>query len=596
MSHAFISRFRLGLIVLGILAAFGIAIGRLYFLHVHEQDRLQQIVNQNRSRSDIIHSRRGNIVDAKGNLLAATRSTIELGVDPHSFDATSTPKLRELSVLLNLPLEPLREACSKKYIKGDYPGGMRAVRWKKLADHVDEVVYEKVKALKIKGIYGNRRFERVYPGGDLAAHVLGFVNKEDTAVTGVERYMDFYLRGQNGWRESEKDGLRREMAHFRRREVAPTNGLDIELTLDQFVQHIIEEELERLNEVYAPKAATIIVSEPATGSILGLANTPSFDPNTFWEFPVDSHRNRAVTDLFEPGSTFKIVPASAALNEELVKPDDIFDADVKELLYQGRRVSLPRDHHDFGLLSVREIVVKSSNRGAAYLGMLLGEERLYNYARQFGFGEFAGYHSDGEVRGILHPVKNWDGLTITRMPMGHAVSATPLQIHYAFSVIANRGVLMQPQLIRRVFDVERGTVLTFKPTPRRRVISMRTAQVMTQFLSEVVGSEGTAQQAHIPGFVIAGKTGTSQKIVEGRYSNQHHIASFAGFFPADRPELLISVVVDEPQCSGVGYGGRVAAPVFRRVAERLIQYKGIQPFSQSDNALVWEGGHFDGLR
>lgn len=590
MSHLFISRFRLGLVTVGVVAGFGIIIWRLFFLHVHDQERLQQIVSNNRSRSEVTYSRRGNIVDVKGNLLAATRSTIEVGVDPQSFDEDDVLKLKDVAALLDMPLAVLRQSCTQKY----YPGTKRAVRWKKLAEAVDEGVYERIKALKIKGIYGNRKFERVYPGEELAAHVLGFVNKEGTAVMGVERYMDFYLSGQNGWRESERDGRRREMAQFRHREVEPTDGLNVELTLDQMVQHIIEEELERLMEEYAPMAATIIVSEPATGAILGLANVPSFDPNIFWKFPLAAHRNRAVTDLFEPGSTFKVVPASAALNEGLVEPDDTFDANVESLHYRGRRVSLPRDHHEFGVLSVREIVVQSSNRGAAYLGMLLGADRLYDYAKQFGFGEPAGYHANAEAAGTLHLVKNWDGLTITRLPMGHAVSATPLQVHYALSVIANRGVLMHPQLIRRVFDAEGNTVVTFKPQPRRRVVSTRTAETMTGFLCEVVGGpQGTAPQAHIPGFTIAGKTGTSQKIVEGRYSHGKHIASFAGFFPASRPDLLISVVVDDPECEGVGYGGRVAAPIFRRVAERLIQYKGIHP---SNESLVWEGGDFDWLR
>ena len=590
MIKAFVSSFRLGVLTFFILIGFGVLTVRLYHLHILEHDRLAEIVENNRNRSEVIHSRRGNIVDVQGNLLATSHSSIEVGVDPEFLDTDDKSKFPELASLLDIPLEKLELAFQPTIQSG------RPVRWRKLADGVDELVYEKILALNIRGIYGNRTFDRVYPGETLAAHVLGFVNKEDTAVMGIERAMDFYLRGQNGWRESERDGRLREIAHFRSREVAATDGLDVELSLDQMIQNIIEQELQVLAEMYRPKSATIIVSEPATGYLLGLANYPTFNPNNFWEFDIASHRNRAVTDTFEPGSTFKIIPASAALNESLVTPDDQFDCSLNKLSYGERVVRLPKDIHDFGLLSVREIVSQSSNRGAAQLGMLLGSKRLYNYSRDFGFGAPTGYEASGEVGGVLHPINNWDGLTITRLPIGHAVSATPLQVHYAMSVVANRGILMQPQFVRRVFDRDTGTVLNFKPVPRRRVLSNRTAQIMAQMLRRVVDPEGTAQRADIPGFQVAGKTGTTQKIIEGSYSNDHHVASFVGFLPANRPQVVITVIVDDPKSDGVGYGGQIAAPFFRNVAEQIIKYKGIQPIDETENTLVWEGSDFDWLR
>lgn len=590
MIKAFVSSYRLGFLALLILVGFGVLTGRLYYLHILEHDRLAEIVENNRNRSEVIHSRRGNIVDVQGNLLATSHSSIEVGVDPELLNTADKNKFPELADLLDIPLQKVEQAFQKTIRSG------RPVRWRKLANSVDESLYDKVLALKIRGVYGNRKFDRAYPGGTLAAHVLGFVNKENTAVMGVERAMDFYLRGQNGWRESERDGRLREMAHFRSREVAARDGLDVEISLDQMIQNIIEQELQALAEAYRPEFASIIVSEPATGYVLGLANYPTFNPNAFWEFDVASYRNRAVTDIFEPGSTFKIIPASAALNEALVTPDDQFDCSLSKLTYGGRMVRLPGDIHEFGFLSVREIVSQSSNRGAAQLGILLGAERLYNYCRDFGFGVPTGYEASGEVGGILHPVKDWDGLTITRLPIGHAISATPLQVHYAMSVIANRGVLMQPQLVRRIFDRETGTVLTFKPMPRRRVLSNRTAQIMTQMLKDVVDPEGTAQQADIPGFQVAGKTGTSQKIINGSYSTSQHVASFVGFLPANRPQVVITVVVDDPQCDGIAYGGRVAAPTFRKVAQQIIKYKGIQPIDETENTLVWEGSNFDWLR
>ena len=584
MGKGSIPRLRLWLVIAVILSAFGGGIGRLYYLHIHDVERLERIVASNRSRSEILYSRRGNIIDAQGNLLATTQLVREVGVDPQHTQPADISKLPELAALLQIPLIEIQPYFT------DASGWRRkSVRWKKLARGVDEDTHKKIMALKIKGVYGNRTFERIYPARSLAAHVLGFINRDNLPVMGVERDMDFYLRGQNGWRESERDGHRREIAHFRSREVAPTDGLNVELTLDQMIQNIIEEELQSIVAEYQPESASIIVSDPSTGYILGLANFPTFDPNLFLKFDVATHRNRAITDTFEPGSAFKIVPISAALNERLVSPDDTYDCTINEVSYNGRRLRLPRDHRPFGVLSIRDIVIRSSNRGAAYIGTLLGAQRLYDYCKNFGFGAPTGYGSNAEVSGVLHPIKKWDGLTVTRLPIGHAVSATPFQLHYAMSVIANRGVLMQPRIVRRVFKRDQETIITFKPIPRRRVITTRVAETMTQLLRGVVGSEGTARAANLPEFAIAGKTGTTQKLVEGRYSSEHHIASFVGFFPANRPEILITVVVNEPQNEGVGYAGFVAAPAFRRVAKQVIQYRGIQPENEQKRAFVFKG-------
>ncbi len=600
MSKAFVSSTRASLICGAVAFAFCVLLGRLFFLHVLDQQTLAEHVTANRKTFNVIEARRGNILDSRGNLLASTQTTYHIGVDPQSVDEVDPEKLQELARLIGSPVEAIETAFNTKVRKGeDFAQEVRLIRWAVLAKNVDSATNDAVAALRIKGVYSNRAHARSYPSGQLAAHILGYVNKEDTPVTGIERHFDYYLRGQDGWRESERDGRRRELAQFRDREVEPTNGFNVQLTIDQTVQHIVENEIERLVTQYKPEGVSIIVSRPGTGEVLALANYPTFDPNAFFDtqrFPIANQRNRALTDVFEPGSTFKIVPAAAVLNEGLVDAADIFDTGVERVSYRGRTLRLPSDHKEYPRLSVRDIVVKSSNRGAAQLGMLLGEGRLHDYTAAFGFGERTGCEIGGEVAGTLHPVRNWDGLTITRMPMGHALSATPMQVHMATSVIANDGLLMEPMLVDRVLDIDGSDVIRFAPKAKRRVVSVDVAEAMAQMLADVVGENGTAQRAAIDRYAVAGKTGTTQKIVNGQYSRQHHVASFSGFFPADEPALVITVVVDEPKLAGVGYGGSVAAPAFRNIADACIGYLGIRPSRSSDAFLALQPSPYDRSR
>ena len=600
MSKAFVSTARAALVSSAVAFAFCVLIGRLFYLHVWEQEALLEHVESNRRMVQIIEARRGNVVDNRGNLLATTHTRIDLGVDPQSVRETDREKFTELANLIDQPLEKVIRAIETKTRKGsDHAQAVSLIKWAYLAKGLDEDTYDKVRELGIKGVYGNRKYSRTYPGGKLAAHVLGYVNHEETPVTGVERFFDYYLRGQDGWRETERDGRRREMAQFRAREVAPADGLNVALSVDLMVQHIVEQEVARLAAEYNPESVSVIVSEPSTGAVMAMANYPTYDPNEFYntkKYPIDSQRNRALTDLIEPGSTFKIVPAAAALNEEIVAPEDIFETGVERVSYKGRSLKLPSDHHTYDSLSMHDIVVKSSNRGAAHLGLILGENRLHDYAEAFGFGEKTGFDLGGEVSGTLHSVKNWDGLTITRLPMGHAVSATPMQIHGAMSVIANKGVLMEPLIAERVFDAAGNDIVHFSPKAKRRVVSTEVAQTVADMLVDVVGKDGTARKAAIDNYSVAGKTGTTQKIVNGKYSRQHHVASFSGFFPANKPALVITVVVDEPQLKGVGYGGSVSAPAFRNIAEACIAYLGIRPSRPDASFLALKHSRYDRSR
>jgi cell division protein FtsI (penicillin-binding protein 3)/stage V sporulation protein D (sporulation-specific penicillin-binding protein) len=589
MSKAFVSSGRSALLTLAVTAAFCVLLGRLFYLHVWNQESLRAHVEGNRKMVNVVEARRGNIVDTRGNLLATTRTSYNIGLDPQAFRESDREKLPQLAAILGVPLAEIESAIDRKVRQSGSDGqAVQLIRWAVLAKGANEATHDAVKALGIRAVYGNQSHSRAYPSGQLAAHVLGYVNKEETPVTGIERYFDYYLRGQDGWRETERDGRRHEVARFREREVAPSDGLNIELTIDQMVQHLVEAEISRLSAEYDPKGISIIVSQPGTGAVLAMANYPSYDPNEFYnteKYPIANQRNRALTDVFEPGSTFKIVPAAAALNEGVVHPGDVFQTGMKRVSYRGRTLSLPDDHRTYEELSMHDIVVKSSNRGAAHLGLMLGEERLYNYAARFGFGEPTGCDLGGEVGGTLHRPGSWDGLTITRLPMGHAVSATPMQVHSAMSVIANKGVLMEPMLATRIFDASGNDVLRFQAKAKRRVVSTEAAHTVAMMLADVVGEDGTARRAFIENYDVAGKTGTTQKIVGGRYSNQHHVASFSGFFPAENPALVVTVVVDEPQGPGIGYGGSVAAPAFRNIAESCIAYLGIRP-ARSDASFV----------
>ena len=580
MKSYFISPFRFYFIFFSVSFAFCSLGGRLVYLQLFKATDYAELASGARKNFIEVKARRGDIVDSKGNLLATTRSVVEIGVDPHSVTEEDWGKFGPLADLLEVPRSEIEGAARKLTRRGGREGKeVRKVRWVKLKDEVDEETYRFVQKLKIKGVYGNFKHSRLYPNRQLASHVLGFVNKEGVPAMGVERYANYYLKGQDGWKESEKDGRRHEMPQHRSFEVSEHDGLNVELTIDRMIQDMVEGELKGIVEEFDPISASIIVSEPKTGYVLALGNVPDFDPNLFNEAELSDQRNRALSDVYEPGSTFKIVAVSGAMNEGLVGPEDLIDCSISTVQRGSRRLRLPSDHHPLGAISLSEVVQKSSNRGAAQLGIKLGPQKLYDYCRAFGFGQRTGIGIGGERQGVLHHPKRWDGLTITRLPMGHAVSATPMQVHSSMSAVANEGILMKPQFMRRAFDSEGKTVVSFNPKPVRRVVHSGVAKSLNKLLVSVVSNEGTATRARLSGFDVAGKTGTTKKLIEGRYSNRHHVASFVGFFPADDPKIVITVVVDEPKMKKglTGYGGSVAAPAFQRLGKKIIAYMGLKP-------------------
>lgn len=616
MSKGFASNYRIVLLGAGILASFGCIGARLLDLHVIERDNLIGYVDRARRQITVETAKRGDILDIRGDRLATSRSLIVLGVDPQSLVPADQAKWPELARLIGMPLDELArifttktravpalasvsevEAVDAADAAEPGPAGERLIRWAKLSETVEESTYDQILKLGIKGVYGNRIYSRAYPHNQLAAHLIGFVNKAGEPAAGVEAFADFYLRGQDGWRESEKDGLRRELAQFRNREVNATPGYNVRLSIDAAIQHIVEQEIDEIVKKFNPAKVSVIVSDPHSGFILALGNYPTFNLNEYnllSKEELGSMRNVAITDVLDPGSTFKIVPAAAALNDGLVTPATRFDCSMDSIEYRGRPRRFMRDDHPFDHpLTVAEIISHSSNVGAARLGMLIGEQKLYDYARGFGFGEKSGFPFGGEVAGFLNPVDKWSGVDITRIPAGYSISATPLQIHYAMATVANGGMLMKPQIIKQVTDHQGEVVYDFTGSVRRHVLSTKTAQQMARMLQKVVSSDGTAGKIAIPHFELAGKTGTAQKLINGRYSNRNHVGSFVGFFPASRPRVVVTVIVDDARVPNgrIAYGSTVAAPSFKRIAEQLIQYLDIKPVIEPGrNLLVMEGG------
>ena len=589
MSLPHARRFPFRALVCLVLVGFAALLWKLIQLHAIDGPRLRARAIEARREVTERPSRRGEIRDRQGNLLAASDTVWDVGLDPHCLLPEDRARAAEVARVLGVSGSEVLRAMDERsqWRESAADGTRQAVRWIVLSKGVDETRKRAVDALRIKALYCQERFHRTYTQGSLAAHVIGYINQEGVPMSGVERSFDALLRGQDGWIESERDGRRREVGARRLRDVPAVDGQTLELTIDSVIQSACEEALAKIAAESQPKGAVAIVSEPRTGRILALACWPTYDLNRFWDrkaAPMDAQRNRALADIYEPGSVFKIVSVAGALQAGLVTPDSVYDCSLNSVPYRGRMVPMPADSHSMGSAPLRRIVWESSNRGTVQIGMRyaesLGEERFVDLIRGFGFGAETGLAcSGGEVRGLLTPSSRWDGLTVSRIPMGHSVSVTPIQMHLAMSAIAADGLLMRPLIVGRVLNADGSVSVEFAPRARGRAVSAAAARQLADMLRGVCSEQGTAESAQIEGYDVAGKTGTTQKLVDGRYSSAHHVASFSGFFPAGDPRVAITVVIDEPNISGVAYGGKVSAPIFKQLAERCIRRLEIPPVS-----------------
>ena len=583
MTKVFISQWRFFLVAGFVGFSFSVIGGRLIYLHLIGDKFYATQAEKTRERKTLLSSsQRGEIVDRNGNLLAYNHREWVIGVDPSVVENIDEGLIVSLAKLLSIDVDWVKGRMAPKETKTLHLGQTEyeKVQWRKLANSVNEKLYQEILSLGIKGVRGDPVIKRIYPEKHLAAHLIGFLNTEQKPVSGVENAMHYYLEGQSGWLETElgprRNGKRRELVQFRKREIEPINGANVALTIDLMVQKWTEQEIDTIVEKYKPESVSIIISECQTGNLLALANYPTFDLNKYNLFPIDHHRNRAITDPYEPGSTFKVVTVSAALEEGLVNIDSSFNCTQPNIYYEGENYSLPGEHGIKRQFSLKEVITKSSNRAAAQIGIKLGKTKLHQYAKAFGYGEASGFLLDKESVGTLIKLSKWDRKTITRLPIGYAVGATPIQVHNTMATIANGGIFMEPRIIDSIFNQEKEEIVFFSVNAKRRVISQSTATMITSFLQGVVEPGGTAAKIAIDDYQFAGKTGTTQKIVNKAYSNKEHISSFSGFFPASDPKLVVTVVVDGAKVKGgYAYGGVVAAPVFKNLASKCIKHLGI---------------------
>lgn len=446
-----------------------------------------------------------------------------------------------------------------------------------IARKLDNDTAARIRDLNLKGIYFEKESKRFYPKRELAAQAIGFVGLDDEGLGGLERSLNSPMRGKPGQMLISLDARRH---WFGRVEKQPDPGENVVLTLDEKIQYIAERELDAAMQRTHAAAATVIVQNPKTGEILALANRPTFDANAFHISDPQKMKNRAVSDIYEPGSTFKMVTIAAALEEKITNPDEVIDCQNGAIYIGNVRI---RDHKAYGLLTVSQILANSSDVGAIKLGLRLGEERFDRYIRAFGFGSQTGIELPGETRGITKPVSRWSKVSIGAISMGQEIGISPVQLISMVSTIANDGVYTPPRIVAGTRDPNDPTgKVIFHPAPQHRVVSTVTAVEMKKMLEGVV-LFGTGKKSILEGYTSAGKTGTAQKAdpATGGYSQTKYVASFAGFAPAYDPAITIAVILDSPV--GPHEGGQVAAPVFKAIAQQTLAYLNVPQDVAPDN-------------
>jgi cell division protein FtsI/penicillin-binding protein 2 len=586
-------------LLVGLTLTLAVLGARLVELQVFRHGELATLAQNNTVSSFTRMPMRGQILDIRGNPLATSLPVKTVCIDPSSLDERREVVAHALAPILQLDEVALNARLSSRLIDANGRTNHYLVLKNKVPLETWERVHQAMTNLTFSpanvhlthqqkdadtlaraSVFATDDQIRIYPSGRLASHVLGFVANDQSTkgLSGIELDFNTDLAGIPGWRRTELDKRKRELVPYRNEDIAPRDGLNVVLTIDAGLQAIVESELAVGVEKHHPISASCIAVRPATGEILAMATLPDYDPNQPGRSPIDALRNRVISDTAEPGSTFKIVVVTGGLNEHAVSLNDVFDCEHGHFAFAGRVL---HDHEPFGLLTVEGIITKSSNIGAAKIGIRLGPERLRDYIQKFGFGHRTEIPLPGEVAGIVHPIKDWSKVSIAQIPMGQGVTVTPLQMVMAVSAIANHGLLMRPMLVARLEDATGKTVISYKPQPVRQVADLPAIHDMVTALKTVPTKDGTAVAAALEHYTVAGKTGTAQKVEHGVYV-QKFFSSFIGFFPTDHPEICISVVMDEPRDSH--YGGLVSAPVFHQIAERAANYLNLKPDIETESA------------
>lgn len=518
-------------------------------------------------KTEDIQARRGNIYDRRGRDIAINLELESLYCDPAEA-GTNPENVKQLSSVLNVAPKAIQAKLKqeKRFVWVDRKLSLETA--------------ERVRKLKMKGFGFMAEAKRFYPRGILASHIVGAVGRENQPLEGIELKYDKYLRTSGSKVQVARDASGRVLSTGMAME---PKGNDIILTIDEGLQYIAEKELDKAMLKWRSVAATAIMMDPFTGEILALASRPAFDLNEIMNAGKNDVRNRAITDIYEPGSTFKIVAGTAAIEEKLFPAGQTFDCSRGSIEVGGKNI---RDAHKHGVLSFEEVIQKSSNVGTIMIGMKLGRERLYDYAKRFGFGDRTNIDLPGEVSGWIRKPEKWSATSLGAIPIGQEVAVTPLQILRAYSAIANGGYLVQPHLVSEIRTPEGQPIFSFRPDQKKRIISEKTAAAMRDILKTVVEEGGTATGAAIDGNKVAGKTGTAQLVDQRtkRYSKDRFISSFVGFVPADNPKIAMIVVVHEPK--GQIYGGIVAAPVFKTVADQALSYMNVPRDDSTDKNVL----------
>jgi cell division protein FtsI (penicillin-binding protein 3) len=545
---------RLGLLFCIFCLVFSFAIARSFWLQGVKGGSLRAEAHSQQVTTVTIPGERGRVLDRTGKVLAASEDAADVVATPYQVENPGRTALR-LHDVLGEPTADLLDALSDRSSGFAY-----------LARKVDPNAAAEVKRLDITGISTVPTSKRLYPQGELASQVIGAVGTDNQGLTGLEHSENGVLGGANGEEDVVHDALGRPL---RMETVTPASvGDDVQTTLDAAIQGKTEEALNEAVQRYNAKGATAIVMNPNTGEVLAMANTPGFDPENLADATPDELENRATGFTYEPGSTFKAFTVASALEDHVVTPNSSFYL-PSEIHVYDRTIGEAEDRPP-ETLTTAQILAQSSNVGAVTIGLKEGADRFSAWINRFGFGQPTGIGYPGEERGIVPARDDYSGSTMGNLPIGQGLAVTPMQMATAYSAIADGGILRRPTLIKSV-----GGQPMDENTDPHRVITPRTAAQLRRMLEGVLEPGGTASSVSVPGYVLAGKTGTAQKVENGTYSDTRYVASFVGFAPARRPKLLVAVVVDEPQY--VHVGGQVAAPVFGQIAEFALPYLGISP-------------------
>ena len=529
---------------------------RLFYIQIIRFDDFKKRAQNQHNKEITIDPRRGTIFDKYMEPLAINLDAHSIYCNPRQIkDKNKRSVSKKLSDFLSLSEDDV-------YLKLNKDKGFVWIKRK-----VDYATYKKVKDLKIEGTFFELESKRKYPNDNMAAHILGFAGIDNEGLEGLEGLYDDKLKGEAGWRSFIRDARMRTVLLKESQSMPPKNGYNLILTVDSVVQYIVEEEIRNMAEKFNAEEASIVVMDPVTGKILALANYPTYNLNNYSKSKAIVRKNTAISNVYEPGSVFKIVTASAALNEGIISLEDTVYCEKGEYRTGGRVL---HDFHRYGDLSFREVVGKSSNIGVVKIAQKLGKDKVYEYIGKFGLGQKTNINLPGEVAGISRDPSIWSRSDITTIPIGQGIAVTPIQLATAISVIANGGYLMEPYIIDRITTWEGEDIKRFSPHVVRKVINNRTCEYMKDALRYVI-TDGTGRRANSKKYEFCGKTGTAQMVSpNGGYYDNKYYATFIGFAPKEEPRVAIVVMAKDPH--PVHFGGSVAGPTFKKIAERVLEY------------------------